>query len=104
MYKLASLTLCSNVAGQVAVGMMVNPPKQGDASYELYEEEKNGILNSLQRRAILLVDALNKLEGVTCQPSQGALYAFPSITLPEKAIKFAEGQGKAPDAFYCMEL
>ena len=46
MYKLASLTLCSNVAGQVAVGMMVNPPKQGDASYELYEEEKNGIPNS----------------------------------------------------------
>ena len=35
---------------------------------------------------------------------QGALYAFPSIILPEKAIKFAEGQGKAPDAFYCMEL
>lgn len=104
MYKLASLTLCSNVAGQVAVGMMVNPPKQGEASYELYEQEKNGILNSLQRRAILLVDALNKLEGVVCQPSQGALYAFPSITLPDNAIKAAESQGKAPDAYYCLEL
>ena len=55
MYKLASLTLCSNVAGQVAVGMMVNPPKQGDASYELYEEEKNGILNSLQRRVVVII-------------------------------------------------
>ena len=104
MYKLASLTLCSNVAGQVAVGMMVNPPKQGEASYELYEQEKKTTLNSLQRRAILLVDALNKLEGVVCQPSQGALYAFPSITLPDNAIKAAESQGKAPDAYYCLEL
>ena len=104
MYKLASLTLCSNLAGQISVGMMVNPPKPGEASYDLYEEEKNGILSSLQRRAVLLVDALNKLEGVTCQPAQGALYAFPSITLPDNAIKVAEEQGKAADAYYCMEL
>ena len=34
-----------------------------------------------------------------------ALYSILKIYQnPEKAIKFAEGQGKAPDAFYCMEL
>ena len=32
------------------------------------------------------------------------MYLFPTITLPEKAIKAAKDQGKAADAFYCLEL
>mmetsp|Transcript_17301 Transcript_17301/g.25942 ORF Transcript_17301/g.25942 Transcript_17301/m.25942 type:complete len:112 (+) Transcript_17301:1355-1690(+) len=31
-------------------------------------------------------------------------YAFPTITLPPKAIKAAEDAGKAPDTFYCLQL
>jgi aspartate/methionine/tyrosine aminotransferase len=31
--KLFSIGLCSNIAGQIMVGCMVNPPKPGDASY-----------------------------------------------------------------------
>ena len=43
IYKKASISLCSNVAGQVTVGLMVNPPKKGDASYSLYHKETTGI-------------------------------------------------------------
>uniref|UniRef100_A0A7S4BVE2 Aminotransferase class I/classII large domain-containing protein n=1 Tax=Chrysotila carterae TaxID=13221 RepID=A0A7S4BVE2_CHRCT len=102
--KMASIGLCSNTVGQLVTGLMVQPPKPGDASYESYMAEKQGILGSLKRRAVKLVDALNKLEGVTCQSAQGAMYAFPCISFPPKALAAAEAAGKPPDAFYAMAL
>merc|ERR1711871_639477 len=104
LYKLASVSLCSNVDGQLMVGLMVNPPKPGDASYDRYNSEKQDILQSLQRRAQRIVDALNTLEGVTCNQSQGALYAFPQIELPQGAVDAAAAAGKAADAYYCLAL
>jgi alanine transaminase len=32
------------------------------------------------------------------------MYLFPSINLPQKAIKAAEAEKTAPDAFYCKRL
>ena len=34
----------------------------------------------------------------------GAMYTFPSIQLPPKAIEAAKADGKSPDAFYCFAL
>ena len=59
---------------------------------------------SLKRRATKLVDGLNAMEGITCNQPQGAMYAFPSITLPPKAIEAAEAAGKVPDTFYALAL
>lgn len=84
--------------------LMVNPPREGDPSYETYAGERDAILSSLQRRATKLVAALNKLDGVDCLPAQGALYVFPQITLPAAAKQAAEDAGMAPDAFYCLRL
>ena len=61
-------------------------------------------MESLKRRATKLVAGLNALEGVTCNQPQGAMYAFPSITLPPKAIAAAEAAGKVPDTFYALAL
>ena len=61
------------------------------------------MLDSLARRAKAITDALNVLPGVKCVEA-GSLYAFPSITLPEGAIKAAELAGMAPDVFYCIEM
>ncbi|KAE9595860.1 putative alanine transaminase [Lupinus albus] len=104
VYKLASVNLCSNVSGQILSSLVMSPPKVGDESYELYNAEKEAILSSLTRRAKALEDALNKLEGVSCNKAEGAMYLFPRIRLPEKAIKAAEAVNKAPDAFYCTRL
>jgi alanine transaminase len=52
-------------------GLMIAPPQQGDHSYAAYEDEKMTILHSLQRRARMLVDALNTLEGVSCNQADG---------------------------------
>jgi len=104
IYKLASIGLCPNLVGQVIVDVMVRPPKPGDESYELYNKEKQEILASLKRRAEWLTSALNKLEGVTCNPAEGAMYSFPRITLSAKAVAAAKAAGSVPDAFYCKAL
>lgn len=104
LYKLASISLCSNTIGQIAAGLMVRPPIPGDESYETYEREKNHILSSLSRRAKRMRDALNSLEGVSCTNIAGAMYAFPSITLPKKAVEKAKEKGLHADELYCGEL
>lgn len=61
--------------------------QEGEESYELFAKERRGLLDSLKRRAKLLVSALNKLEGVTCNEAEGALYAMPQLKLPAGAEK-----------------
>eukprot|EP01041_Mallomonas_annulata_P001543 gene1543-2983_t len=104
IYKIASINLSPNITGQVALGLMVNNPKQGDLSYNQFVREKNAQIESLKRRARLMTDAFNSLEGVICQETQGAMYAFPQITLPPAAIQAALAKGKSPDVLYCLEL
>ena len=77
MYKIASINLCPNVPGQVALGLMVNPPKPGDVSYRQFMEEKGSLLESLKRRARMITDAFNSMEGVVCQETEGnSIYIY----------------------------
>jgi aspartate/methionine/tyrosine aminotransferase len=92
--KLQSVSLCSNLAGQVATYAMVHPPQPGDPSYELYNREKTGILEEMKKRAILLTMGLNQIEGISCNTIAGAMYAFPRITLPPGIC----------DEDYCMAM
>jgi len=100
--KLGSLQLCSNTVGQVAMGLMVAPPSPGDESHALYVSERASILESMKRRAVKLASALNSLEGISCPPADGAMYAFPRLHLPAAAVAAAGAQ--APDEYYCMRL
>ncbi|XP_023513773.1 alanine aminotransferase 2, mitochondrial [Cucurbita pepo subsp. pepo] len=104
IYKVASVNLCSNISGQILASLVMNPPKVGDHIYESYCAERDGILSSLAKRAKTLEAAFNSLENVTCNKAEGAMYLFPRIELPEKAIKAAEAANTAPDAFYCRQL
>jgi len=109
---------------------MVNPPKKGDESYPLYEKETTAIFDSLKYRSEVLMKALNQMEGVTCNPvtkwlllgglfppltlvpppknlflqAEGAMYLFPRIRLPPRAIEEAKRLGKHPDVFYSIGL
>lgn len=49
-------------------------------------------------------DALNNLEGVTCNKAEGAMFLFPQIRLSKKAIEAAKSAKKAPDALYALQL
>ena len=37
-----------------------------------------------------MTDAFNSMEGVTCEEVDGAMYAFPNLVLPPKAIEAAK--------------
>ncbi|XP_030385648.1 alanine aminotransferase 2-like [Scaptodrosophila lebanonensis] len=96
--------LCSNTIGQVAVSALVNPPQPGEPSYERYVCEKNATLASLKERAELVHKTLSGFEGYKVNPVQGAMYIFPQIEIPPKAIAAAKDKNMAPDAFYAFEL
>ncbi|ETV83307.1 hypothetical protein H257_04062 [Aphanomyces astaci] len=104
LYKLVSINLCSNIEGQLMVALMTNPPKAGEPSYDLYVAQRDEIVSSLKRRAVKLVASFNELEGVTCNVTEGAMYTFPRITVPAKAVAEANKAGQAPDAFYAFAL
>ena len=104
IYKLASSGLCSCVAGQVMMDLMVKPPQPGEESYAQFEEEESGIMESLKRRAKAVVDGLNEIDGIDCVSAEGAMYAFPKVSIPEKAAQAANKEGIAPDTFYALSL
>jgi aspartate/methionine/tyrosine aminotransferase len=92
--KLQSVSLCSNLTGQVATYCMVRPPKPGEPSHEVYARERDGVLGELRMRAGLLAGGLNRIPGIQCSVVAGAMYAFPRISLPA---------GRT-DVDYCLAL
>ncbi|CAJ0944649.1 unnamed protein product, partial [Mesorhabditis belari] len=102
--KMISAKLCSTVLGQVVIDTVVNPPKPGEPSYDLWKRERDDVLASLKQRATLVREAYGAIEGITCNPVQGAMYAFPRIHLPPKAVQKAESLGQKPDFYYAMRL
>ena len=83
---------------------MVNPPKEGDDSYLSDKEEKLTIHNNMKERGFLLYETFSKLEGIKCQKPQGAMYLFPSLLLPKRALEEAQKLNLLPDEFYCLRL
>jgi alanine transaminase len=104
LYKMASINLCPNLSGQICMALMMTPPREGDASYELYAQERDGILSSLRRRAKMIEKGMNEMEGVSCNAVEGAMYAFPRLNLPPSALAEAAAAGKPADFLYCMAL
>ncbi|KAF9202167.1 hypothetical protein BGZ49_007639 [Haplosporangium sp. Z 27] len=104
VYKVSSISLCPNVHGQIMVDLMVNPPRKGEPSYDLYQKEYNDIYQSLIKRAKKLEDTFNSLEGCTCNSADGAMYLFPRIRLSKKAVAAAKAVNRTPDEFYCMAM
>ncbi|KAI4328181.1 hypothetical protein L6164_020559 [Bauhinia variegata] len=104
IYKVASISLSPNAPAQIFMGLMVNPPKPGDISYDQYLRESQGILESLRRRARIMTDGFNSCRNVVCNFTEGAMYSFPQIRLPPRAIEAAKQAGKVPDVFYCLKL
>ncbi|CAK0880734.1 unnamed protein product, partial [Prorocentrum cordatum] len=99
--KIKSIELCSNTIGQLSVGLMVRPPT-ADAAPR-YEQEKRAVLEELRAKAGILTETLRQLEGITMPAIGGAMYAFPQVRLPRKAIAEAEEKGVPPDEYYCVQ-
>lgn len=92
--KLQSVSLCANLPGQILTYLMVSPPKPGEPSFARYAGERARILAELAARATMMHEGLNRIPGIRCQPIDGAMYAYPSVSLPP---------GRT-DEEYCMAL
>ncbi|GBP08679.1 Alanine aminotransferase 2 [Eumeta japonica] len=104
LFKCISASLCPTTLGQTAVDCVARPPQEGEPSYDLWIKEKTNVLDSLAQRADMIVKTFNTMEGFKCNIVQGAMYAFPSIQLPPKAVERAKAEGKAPDVYYAFRL
>ncbi|KAM8811107.1 alanine aminotransferase 1 [Eudromia elegans] len=104
LVKMVSVRLCPPVPGQIVLDAMVAPPQPGEPSYERFMAEKQEVLSALAHKARLTQEIFNKAPGIHCNPVQGAMYSFPRIELPPRAIQEAQALGQAPDAFFCMKL
>jgi len=102
--KVACTSLSSNTMGHIMCGLMVAPPKEGDPSFALYKQERDGIFDGLKRRATMLQDGLNAIPGISCQKIEGAMYGFPKIVLPAKAVEKAKEVGCEADEYWCTRL
>ncbi|KAL8106352.1 hypothetical protein AgCh_029941 [Apium graveolens] len=71
IYKVASISLSPNVPGQIFLGVMVNPPKPADISYDQFIRESKAILGSLRKRAHIMTDGFNSCRNVVCNFTEG---------------------------------
>ncbi|XP_058686021.1 alanine aminotransferase 1 isoform X2 [Poecile atricapillus] len=102
--KLVSVRLCPPVPGQMVLDAIMDPPKPGDPSYERFQAEKEAVLSALAEKARLTQEIFNRTPGIHCNPVQGAMYSFPRIDLPDRALAAAKEKQQAPDMFFCMRL
>lgn len=77
--KQASVSLCSNTAGQVLTYLMVTPPREGSQSHLQFIREKERVLKDLEVKATMTKAAFTKMEGVQCFGEIGAMYLFPRL-------------------------
>ncbi|CAH8618047.1 unnamed protein product [Heterobilharzia americana] len=104
LFKALSARLCPPLMGQVVMEAVVNPPKPNEPSYSIFVRERDDVLNALKEKANITYSALNTMPNMSCNPVQGAMYAFPRIYLPTRAVEEAKKRGQAPDFFYCLQL
>nr|XP_004656487.1 alanine aminotransferase 1 isoform X2 [Jaculus jaculus] len=104
MGKLMSVRLCPPVPGQALLDMVVSPPTPSDPSFAQFQAERREVLAELSAKAKLTEQVFNKVPGIHCNPVQGAMYSFPRMQLPPRAVQRAQELGLAPDMFFCLRL
>nr|XP_019829130.1 PREDICTED: alanine aminotransferase 1 isoform X2 [Bos indicus] len=104
MQKLRSVRLCPPTPGQVLLDVAVSPPAPSDPSFPRFQAERRAVLAELAAKAKLTEQVFNEAPGIRCNPVQGAMYSFPRVQLPPRAVQRAQELGLAPDMFFCLRL
>ncbi|KAG8003401.1 Alanine aminotransferase 2 [Nibea albiflora] len=96
--------ICAPVTGQLALDLMVNPPKPGDSSYDTYTQEVVLIRTTLSQNARRAQEFLNDLPGMSCQSATGGIYLYTRLHLPSEMIEQAKKLEVEADVLYCQRL
>ena len=75
---------------QAALDIVVNPPKPGEPSHDQFYAEKSKVLGTLAEKARLTAEMFHSIPRITCNTVQGAMYSFPKIDIPPKAVEEAK--------------
>ena len=102
--KSLGVKVCPNNVGAIALYVSMNPPVEGDDSYESFSKECKDIFDTMVGKAKLVSKEFNSMSGISCSTIQGSMFAFPRIHLPAKAVEKAEKEGQVPDVFYAYQL
>ena len=81
---------------------MINPPSEGDESYQQYIEETTALHNSMKERSDLMYQYLSSIHQL--EKPKGSMYMFPSIPMSQKFIDKCKKENVLPDEAYCMEI
>uniref|UniRef100_A0A8C7GNI8 alanine transaminase n=1 Tax=Oncorhynchus kisutch TaxID=8019 RepID=A0A8C7GNI8_ONCKI len=104
----AKTLLCTDinapVIGQIALEIMVNPPRPGDPSHSKYTQEILTNRITLAQNAQRAWEFLIGLPGVSCQPVTGGIFIYPRLSLPPEAVEQARSDGLEADVLYSQSL
>ncbi|GAA6219602.1 alanine aminotransferase 2-like [Lates japonicus] len=92
------------VTGQLALDLMVNPPKPGDPSYDTYTQEILLARATMSQNVQRAWQFLDGLPGMSCQPAMGGVYLYPSLHLPPEITEQAKSLEVEADVLYCQRL
>ncbi|KAM4547896.1 alanine aminotransferase 2 [Odontesthes bonariensis] len=100
--------LCTDIStpvtGQLALDLVLNPPKPGDPSYDTHTQETLLTRTTLFHNAQRALELLNNLPGMSCQPAMGGIYLYPRLDLTAEIREQAEILGVEADVLYCQKL
>ncbi|XP_064818255.1 alanine aminotransferase 2-like, partial [Oncorhynchus masou masou] len=100
--------LCTDISapvtGQIALEIMVNPPRPGDPSHSKYTQEILTNRITLAQNAQRAWEFLIGLPGVSCQPVTGGIFLYPRLSLPPEAVEQARSDGLEADVLYSQSL
>uniref|UniRef100_A0AAY5E7U6 alanine transaminase n=1 Tax=Electrophorus electricus TaxID=8005 RepID=A0AAY5E7U6_ELEEL len=85
IFKLFSAMPCASLMGQIALHVMVDPPRPGQPSYPLYTNVR---LEGFS--LVLTLGVLNSLPAITWQPVMGGMFAFPRVSFSQAAINYSQ--------------
>eukprot|EP00071_Canis_lupus_P048667 XP_022282224.1 alanine aminotransferase 1 [Canis lupus familiaris] len=80
------------------------PPPPPTPPHPPWPQERQAVLAELAAKAKLTEQVFNESPGIRCNPVQGAMYSFPRVQLPPRAVQRAQELSLAPDMFFCMRL
>ncbi|XP_053485681.1 alanine aminotransferase 2 [Ictalurus furcatus] len=104
IYNYFNLTVCGSVGGQIAVDLMVDPPQPTQPAYDLYTQEVQSIRRAIRNNAQKTLEVLSGLPGISCQPVNGGIFAFPRLHLSQSVIEHAKEKQLEPDLLYSLRL
>ncbi|XP_052317729.1 alanine aminotransferase 2-like [Oncorhynchus keta] len=96
--------ICAPVTGQIALEIMVNPPRPGDPSHSKYTQEILTNRITLAQNAQRAWEFLIGLPGVSCQPVTGGIFIYPRLSLPPEAVEQARSDALEADVLYSQSL